>query len=680
MATVVWYLAACAALAHLISSFECPEQRTQALIPDPEDCRKYYHCLPGNRVFPMQCPNGLVFDARQKVCIWDSTARSCAPDTKLEPIKPWQPSDSSNKASTPAPQRNKSYNRQKTAKAKNSRKQSQNQRRRNQPEANKRKPVTPRPFGEGDVRGGLSRESTEGVNLIGNILATLGFDVPSHDNPADQGIPVNPDAMLRQESDRAEKVSPVHNNDNSGDTSNDRKGLLFQDMNRQNARQQHARHRRSPEDSYAYFPDPSSCTAFYHCYNWQPMRKLCPPGCSLTTRPTSATGRTTGWRTTDYDFTTPPSTADPDYDGFGTTSDSIFSSSDPQPSGKPVWSRRQQQSSTNEKERSVTSKQESQAQNDVGEFETTAQPQGLDESNGNNGVEVIRGKFLSVKNPKDRNSGYSLRSYDDAKDTDSKPMRSPFDSPRKENPAHRRGLYGAPNTKNFDYFDVPKTDQNVPKERNIRPLGSNDWRTTDSSFSWMVTSSLPQGHDIVKPELYASNDIKKSSDKDAENKSTDAPATTTASTLRTSSTTAQPTKTTSEKQPATSKSTVSSSTSVLPNVTTTTSVPAEEKKNTSISGDSATTVTTTGTTDSGKTNTTEETSTTSEPASFQTTSQAEEDSTQHSPSNQTRSSTDKTNFTASTITTAFLHNHEIVYKSISDDSCSSIYVYHQQHH
>nr|KAG5700176.1 hypothetical protein BaRGS_011019 [Batillaria attramentaria] len=99
---------------------------------------------------------------------------------------------------------------------------------------------------------------------------------------------------------------------------------------------------------------------------------------------------------------------------------------------------------------------------------------GLDESNGNNGVEVIRGKFLSVKNPKDRNSGYSLRSYDDAKDTDSKPMRSPFDSPRKENPAHRRGLYGAPNTKNFDYFDVPKTDQS-----RIQATGYRDFKNPE---------------------------------------------------------------------------------------------------------------------------------------------------------------------------------------------------------
>jgi hypothetical protein len=29
---------------------------------------------------------------------------------------------------------------------------------------------------------------------------------------------------------------------------------------------------------YAYVPDPSNCAVFYHCYNWQPMKKLCPPG------------------------------------------------------------------------------------------------------------------------------------------------------------------------------------------------------------------------------------------------------------------------------------------------------------------------------------------------------------------------------------------------------------------
>lgn len=82
-----------------MASFKCPVLQNQALIPDPSDCRKYYHCLPGGRVFPMQCPNGLVFDTRQKVCIWDSTAKSCAPDTELPSLPQHQ---SSHTTKTPA--------------------------------------------------------------------------------------------------------------------------------------------------------------------------------------------------------------------------------------------------------------------------------------------------------------------------------------------------------------------------------------------------------------------------------------------------------------------------------------------------------------------------------------------------------------------------------------------------
>lgn len=78
----------------MTSAFQCPALQTQAFIPDPNDCRIYYHCLPGGRVFTMHCPNGLVFDSRQKICVWDSTARACAPDTVLETAKPWQPAES----------------------------------------------------------------------------------------------------------------------------------------------------------------------------------------------------------------------------------------------------------------------------------------------------------------------------------------------------------------------------------------------------------------------------------------------------------------------------------------------------------------------------------------------------------------------------------------------------------
>ena len=52
----------------MAQAFECPKQLARSLVvPDPDDCRKYYHCLSDGRVFPMQCPNNLVFDSRQLV-------------------------------------------------------------------------------------------------------------------------------------------------------------------------------------------------------------------------------------------------------------------------------------------------------------------------------------------------------------------------------------------------------------------------------------------------------------------------------------------------------------------------------------------------------------------------------------------------------------------------------------
>ena len=164
------------------------------------------------------------FSSRQ-VCIWDSNARSCAPDYQLEPIKRWKPDDVStadnNDNSNKNSLNNNDSRRKKTQKQKKNPAPNRN---RNRNQNNKRKPVqpkrqrndrsrrttqkrivpttttttTPRPTTTtttttttmppattvevmGTNRdGGVQKTVPEGVNVIGNILATLGFDLDSN--------------------------------------------------------------------------------------------------------------------------------------------------------------------------------------------------------------------------------------------------------------------------------------------------------------------------------------------------------------------------------------------------------------------------------------------------------------------------------------------------------------------
>ncbi|CAI9731322.1 serine-rich adhesin for platelets-like [Octopus vulgaris] len=53
-----------------VTAFVCPPGVFNSLIPDPNNCKRYFHCLSGGRYYSKSCPPELRFDPRHKICNW----------------------------------------------------------------------------------------------------------------------------------------------------------------------------------------------------------------------------------------------------------------------------------------------------------------------------------------------------------------------------------------------------------------------------------------------------------------------------------------------------------------------------------------------------------------------------------------------------------------------------------
>ncbi|XP_076451276.1 uncharacterized protein LOC143287215 [Babylonia areolata] len=294
----------CVALVAVVTrgaeSFECPKVRVPSLIVDPDDCRLYYHCLPDGRVFAMQCPDGLVFDARRKVCVWDSIARACAPDHDLQPISSQQEDDSAtNINTTKKPKGRNSNTSQRRSKT---RKTSPPRASQKQNGGEERAPVAANRRSRKGWNSGTRRRESESAPTAPIRPTTMAARTrpTATESPAAREKTTNRFAGREKTAQEEDAVPAVVKT--TADSSGQWSGRADGSDRRQTSagqgssglyswsRRGHSLHRRSPEDNlveeedvhcstgYAYMPDPTSCSSFYHCYNWQPMKKHCPPG------------------------------------------------------------------------------------------------------------------------------------------------------------------------------------------------------------------------------------------------------------------------------------------------------------------------------------------------------------------------------------------------------------------
>ncbi|XP_046564709.1 serine-rich adhesin for platelets-like [Haliotis rubra] len=290
-------------------SFHCPKVMNQALIADPKDCRKYYHCLTDGRFFVKSCPNGLVFEPKAKVCVWDSS-RSCIPqifdaedDNVVAPMAKQDASTS--RAAASNAQKSTTTDSQKTSKKTvqtNKATETSTAKVEQTTSASKQTTTeakttletkTPNKIEtvKDDSNVETSSAATTTVDFSteksnGNTTETANTtDMRASENPTDGN------STESSETEKDETSTPLVVNETTESFKTvDKKEV---ETKPETQAPKHSVLKRSPfEDNridrdsgkvrctsaFAYVTDPDNCHTFYHCNNWRPFQKKCPPG------------------------------------------------------------------------------------------------------------------------------------------------------------------------------------------------------------------------------------------------------------------------------------------------------------------------------------------------------------------------------------------------------------------
>ncbi|XP_067658534.1 serine-rich adhesin for platelets-like [Haliotis asinina] len=290
-------------------SFHCPKVMNQALIADPKDCRKYYHCLTDGRFFVKSCPNGLVFEPKAKVCVWDSS-RSCIPeifdaedDNVVAPMAKHDASTS--RAAASNAQKSTTTDSQKTSKKTvQTNKSAETSTAKVEQTTSASKQTTTEAKTTVEAKAPKQTESVKDDNNVetssaatttvdfsteksnGNTTETTNTtDMRASENPTDGNSTESSDS----ETDETSTPLVVNETTESFKTV-DKKEI---ETKPETQTPKHSVLKRSPfEDNridrdsgkvqctsaFAYVTDPDNCHTFYHCNNWRPFQKKCPPG------------------------------------------------------------------------------------------------------------------------------------------------------------------------------------------------------------------------------------------------------------------------------------------------------------------------------------------------------------------------------------------------------------------
>ncbi|KAK6177322.1 hypothetical protein SNE40_015446 [Patella caerulea] len=274
-------LVACSCLlkVSVVSAFECPTVRNQLLIADPDDCRKYYHCLSGGRVFVKSCPKDLVFDPKQKVCVWDSTT-SCLTANQQRDIENYVENTIDHLPKTqnqkPVVRTTKRVPRTRRTTTK-------------RPTTTTKRPTTT------STRGTTTEESPdllsfdesikihENEMLNGGDYPDMAFDLndslETNSTEESNSTSLESDIEEIQSGDSATKQISTQEDEALDNYS----GFLFFPNSRIVKRAAGVRpatfaYKIACPNAFAYVVEPDNCDTFYHCNNWKPFLKRCPPG------------------------------------------------------------------------------------------------------------------------------------------------------------------------------------------------------------------------------------------------------------------------------------------------------------------------------------------------------------------------------------------------------------------
>ncbi|XP_050412540.1 mucin-2 [Patella vulgata] len=275
------FLMACSCLlkVSVVSAFECPTVRNQLLIADPDDCRKYYHCLSGGRVFVKSCPKDLVFDPKQKVCVWDSTT-SCLTATQQRDVENYVDNTIDHLPKTenqkPVVRTTKRVPRTRRTTTK-------------RPTTTTRRPTTT------TTRPTTTEESADLLSFDESIKIHENEMLNGGDYP-DMAFDLN-DSLETNSTEESNSTSLAFDNEEiqSGDSATKQisgqedealdnySSFLFFPNSRIVKRAAGVRpatfaYKIACPNAFAYVVEPDNCDTFYHCNNWKPFLKRCPPG------------------------------------------------------------------------------------------------------------------------------------------------------------------------------------------------------------------------------------------------------------------------------------------------------------------------------------------------------------------------------------------------------------------